>query len=226
LFAINHAATALVIKKRFPAVSIVWLLLSVQLVELIWVALNYLGIEQTLTEESVNSVADIHLAYMPFSHSIVSSLIIAVLAWIMIRKLFRRPTVALAVAIGILSHIILDVVTHSQDIAVVPFVWESKIGLGLYELPLLAFFVETAYGVFCWWYFGGGKALLATILIFNLANFSFFSTAANGPEALMANHPLWIVTAVAMQIIVSLTLVGYFARRDDAMQKQPADNIR
>ena len=36
MFAINHAATALVIKKRFPTVPMIWLLLSVQLVELMW----------------------------------------------------------------------------------------------------------------------------------------------------------------------------------------------
>ena len=70
MFAINHAATALVIKKRFPTVPMIWLLLSVQLVELMWVILNYLDIEETSTEESVRSVADIHLAHMPFSHSI------------------------------------------------------------------------------------------------------------------------------------------------------------
>ena len=173
-------------------------------------------IEETSTEESVRSVADIHLAHMPFSHSIASSSIITFLAWILIAKVLRRPTVALAVSIGIFSHIVLDVMTHSQDISVVPFIWDAKIGLGLYEIPLLAFFVEAAYGVFCWWLFGGGRALLATILIFNLANFSFFSAAVSGPETLMANHPLWIVTAVALQIIITLALVGYLARRDAA----------
>jgi hypothetical protein len=183
---------------------------------LMWVALNFLGVEKTSTEDSVRSVADIHLAYMPFSHSIISSVIIALLAWLIIAKLMRRPILALAVAIGILSHIVLDVLTHSQDIAVVPFVWDEKIGLGLYEIPLLAFIVEMAYGICCWWYFGGGKALLAIILLFNLANLSFFASAVSGPEALMAHHPLWIVTAVGLQIVITLALVGWFSRREAA----------
>lgn len=216
MFAINHAATALIIKKRFPTAPMIWILLSVQFVELMWVALNYLGVEKTSTEDTVRSVADIHLAYMPLSHSIASSVIIALLAWLMVAKLMGRPVLALAVAIGILSHIVLDVLTHSQDIAVVPFVRAEKIGLGLYEIPLLAFFVETAYGVFCWRFFGGGKALLAVILVFNLANFSFFASAVGGPETLMAHQPLWIVTAVGLQIVITLALVGWFSRREAA----------
>ena len=85
-------------------------------------------------------------------------------------------------------------------------------GIELYAIPLAAFFVETAYGLFCWWIFRGSKALLAAILAFNLANISFFSAALKGPEVLMANHPMWIVSAVAVQIVVTLVLVGLLAK--------------
>ena len=56
MFAINHAATALLINKRFPEEPIIPLLFSVQLMELLWVALNLLGVERTTTEPSVRSV--------------------------------------------------------------------------------------------------------------------------------------------------------------------------
>src|SRR5713226_3183581 len=72
MFAIDHAATALLVKRKYPSASMVWLLLSVQLMELLWVAFNYLGWEKTTTEQTVKSVSDIHLAYMPYSHSIDS----------------------------------------------------------------------------------------------------------------------------------------------------------
>jgi hypothetical protein len=35
--------------------------------ELLWVVLNYAGVERTTTEPVVRYVGDIHLAYMPFS---------------------------------------------------------------------------------------------------------------------------------------------------------------
>lgn len=214
MFAINHAATALVIKKYYDDVPLVWLLVSVQLVEMLWVVLNYAGIEKTVTEPAVQSVKDIHLSYMPYSHSLMSTVVISLLAWWIIRRFLGQPRLAAAVAIGIASHIVLDLLTHTRDIQLAPFVPAPKFGLGFYDVPLAGFFLETAYGLLCWRLFGGGKKLLATILVFNLANLSFFSAAVPGPEALMANHPLWIVTAVALQIPVTLILVGVFSTRN------------
>ncbi len=83
MFAINHAATALVIKKAYPNVPIAAILISVQLIEILWVILNFLGIEKTTTENSVKSVKDVHLAYMPYSHSMVTTVGLAAGAWIL-----------------------------------------------------------------------------------------------------------------------------------------------
>ena len=89
MFAIDHAATALLIKRRYPSVSLVPILISVQAMELAWVALNYLGIERTTTETTVRSVADIHLAYMPYSHSVGTPILAALIAWLIIEKGFQ-----------------------------------------------------------------------------------------------------------------------------------------
>jgi hypothetical protein len=74
MFAIDHAATALLIKRRYPTVPLTPLLIAVQAMELAWVALNYLGLERTSTEPVVRSVADIHLGFMPYSHSVATGL--------------------------------------------------------------------------------------------------------------------------------------------------------
>lgn len=58
--------------------------------------------------------------------------------------------------------------------------------------------------------------LLAIIVGFNLANFTFFSTAIIGPEALLANQPLVLTTIVFVQIVLTLTLVGRLSRRNVA----------
>lgn len=212
MFAINHAATALVVKKKYPQAPLPLLLVGVQLIELLWVAFNYLGIERTNTESTVHSVADVHLAHMPYSHSIVSTVVVSLTAWLVLAKGFRKPVVATAVAIAIASHIVLDLLTHSGDIAFAPFMDFGKFGLGLYSVPLVAFVAETAYGLACWWIYRGNGRLLATILGFNLANFTFFSAAIAGPEALLANHPLVLTTIVFAQIVITLTLVGWFAK--------------
>ncbi len=45
-----------------------------------WVVLNFLGIEETTTEKEVRYVGDVHLLYMPFSHSVLTMVGVAALA--------------------------------------------------------------------------------------------------------------------------------------------------
>lgn len=214
MFAIDHAATALLIKRKFPQTPLPWLLLSVQFMEILWVAFNYLGIERTTTEAAVHTVSEIHLSHMPYSHSVASGLLLALAAWLLIAKGLHRSAAGLAVGIGVVSHLILDLLTHAPDIVLAPGISEPKLGLGLYSVaPLIAFVVELIYGIICWRVFQGRGALLFVIVLFNLANLSMFSVAIPGPEEFLAGRPTVIVTVIAVQIAVTLYLVGIFSRR-------------
>ena len=212
MFAINHAATALIIKKGFTDVPIIWLLISVQFMEILWVILNFLGVEQTTTGSEVRYVGDVHLSYMPFSHSIVTMVGIALLAWLIISKGLGRPDIGIAVGIGVISHLILDLITHSNDIVISPFINGPKYGLGLYaKFPVVAFVLEIGYGIICWWSYKGGLVLLSIIIVFNLANISMFFSGIPGIEKYMANRPLLITTIILVQILVTMILVGIFS---------------
>jgi len=213
MFAVDHAATALLIKRRFPSVPLTPLLLSVQAMELAWVGLNCLGVERTTTEATVRSVADIHLAYMPYSHSVATAAGAALLAWLVVEKGLGRPLLGRALGIGVTSHLVLDVVTHARDIAL----WPGStlaLGLGLYDrAPMWGFALEIAYGVMCWRVYRGSRSLLAMIILGNLANITLFSAAIPGPEQYLAGHPLMLVTLIAVQIVVTLVLVDVLATR-------------
>jgi hypothetical protein len=212
MFAINHAATALVIKKEFINVPMVWLLISVQFMEILWVILNFLGVERTSTEKEVRYVGDIHLSFMPFSHSILSMIGVALLAWFVLSKGLGLPGAGLAVGIGVISHLILDLITHDKDMAIAPLTESPKFGLGLYaKHPIVAFVLEIGYGIVCWWIYKGSWALLGVIVIFNLANISMFFSAVAGIEKHMANRPRLISAVILAQILVTLTLVGIFS---------------
>jgi len=189
------------------------LLVSVQAMELAWVGLNYLGIERTTTEATVRSVADIHLAYMPYSHSVGTAVGAAVLAWLIIEKGFGRAALGRAVAFGIVSHLILDLATHAHDIVLWPGWSTPKLGLGLYEAaPFAAFIVEFLYGIFCWYVYRGSAGLFALISLGNLANLSILSPAIPGPEQFLAGRSMLVVTFIFVQIVMTLLLVGVLAR--------------
>jgi hypothetical protein len=216
MFAVDHAATALLIKRRFPSVSLAPMLLSVQAMELAWVGLNYLGIERTTTEASVRSVADIHLAYMPFSHSVATAVGGALLAWLVVERGLGRPLLARAIGLGIVSHLVLDLVTHAQDIVLWPGSTLPALGLGLYDrAPMWGFALEMVYGLICWRVYHGSRSLLAMIVLGNFANITLFSAAIPGPEQYLAGHPLMLVTVIFVQIVATLALI-------DKLATQPA----
>ncbi len=207
MFAINHAATGLIIKRAFPRVPMPWILLSVQGMELLWVALNYAGIEKTTTEDEVDYVGDIHLSRMPYSHSVATMLGVAFLAWLVLRS-FGWPDIGLAVAIGVTSHLVLDLITHSPDITLAPFVDHPKLGLGLYaRYPSAAFVVELGYGTLCWSIYRGSLLLLAVIILFNLANLPMFSKPLGKALRPLAGRPRLIVTVILIQIVVTLAFI-------------------
>ncbi len=211
MFAINHAATGLIIKKIYPDVPMTVILVSVQLIEILWVVFNFIGVEKTTTENSVQSVSDVYLEYMPFSHSVVSTVVLTIGAWILVASGFKAVDIGTAVALGICSHLVLDLISHARDVAIAPFLGSRKLGLGLYEKPTVAFVFETIYGIFCWCVYGGSTALFWIIILFNLANASFFIKAIPGPERFLAHRPIWITAVVALQIIVTAALVGLFS---------------
>jgi hypothetical protein len=183
--------------------------------ELAWVGLNYGGIERTETEATVQTVADIHLAYMPYSHSVLTALFAALLVWFCVEKGAGFAALGRALALGIVSHLVLDLVTHDRDIALWPGVSKATLGFGLYGVaPPVAFGVELAYGIVCWRIHRGTKALLALIVLGNLMNVSLFFRAVPGPEIWLAGHPLRIVSLVFVQIVGTLWLVGVFGGRE------------
>jgi hypothetical protein len=210
--AINHAATALVINKRWPGVPVIPVLLSVQLVEIFWVAFNLMGIEVTTTEPQVRALNDIHLAYMPYSHSIAATFILGLTVWLVFSKLLKMPYWGLALAVAVSSHIVLDLITHVQDIALAPGIVSPRFGSGLYGIPTLAIVVETIYGIWCWWVFRGSRALLVVIVLFNLGALSFYSPLIPGPEQFLAGNSKIFAAAIGVHITVGLVVIGYFSR--------------
>jgi membrane-bound metal-dependent hydrolase YbcI (DUF457 family) len=214
LFAINHAAAALLVKRRYPDVPLVPILIAVQAMELLWVVLNYAGVERTTTEPVVRYVGDIHLTDMPFSHSVATMLGAAALAWA-IGAIAGRPRLGAAVALGVASHLVLDLATHDRDIALAPFLNGPAYGTQLYgRFPLGAFLLELGFGVLCWWVYRGGVALLALIVGFNVANLSLFFPALPGLERLLANRSTLLTTMILVQILVTLWAVWWGARRN------------
>jgi hypothetical protein len=218
MYAITHASAALVLKRKYSRVGLWPLLISVQLVELLWVAFTYLGIEHfRATPDAV------HLDFLPYSHSVFTGALLAVVAWLM-GKSVHRSNLGIAIALGIFSHIVLDIIQHEPNITLLPMTWGPRLGLNLQGYPLLDFIVELAFCVACWKIFGGSRGLLVGIVIFNLINIPLMFPR---PDSLtpIIEHPAILPTLILVQIGSTWLLVWWLGRRTIYLEDKPRGTL-
>ena len=212
MFAINHAATALIFKRRFEDVPLVALLVSVQAMECAWVALNYPA--SSTRQPSLRAVRRRHppriYALLALGADGTRSGASRVVDRSARRSCATRSDPWLR-----------DPLTSSPRSADAQWRHRAgtvygapRYGTFLYgQLAPLAFLVELAYGIVCWWIFRGSRTLLAVVVGFNLANISEFFRSIPGPEDALAGRPLTLVTVILLQIVVTMWAVWWSAGR-------------
>jgi hypothetical protein len=120
--------------------------------------------------------------------------------------------VAIAVAIGILSHVLLDIVHHEPDIALLPIGAGPRFGLGLAGAPVWDFVVELIYCVLCWFAFRGSKGLLLALIVLNIMDLPLMFPRP-GTGAMLAQYPAVLPTIILTQILLTWWAVARFAGR-------------
>lgn len=129
-----------------------WVLfIAVQFVDVLWAVLVLLGIEHVRIVPGITATNPLDLYYMPYTHSLVGSVLWAGVAFAVYR--FVRTWRGSAVIIGaaVLSHWVLDFVVHRPDL---PLYGDTmKVGLGLWNYPAIALTAEAAllFGGLVWY---------------------------------------------------------------------------
>lgn len=118
----------------------------------------------------------------------------------------HRKNVGAAVALGIMSHIVLDIIHHEPNIALLPLAWGPRFGLNLQGYPLLDFVVELAFCIACWKIFDGSKGLLIGIVVFNLINIPLMFPRP-GSLVPLAHNRLILPTVILIQIVATWLVV-------------------
>lgn|ERR1051325_5685310 len=120
---IGHHAAAFAAKRVAPAVSLDVLMGAAMWLDLLWPVLTLAGVEHFRIDRGNTAFTPLDFYDYPISHSLLMALVWSLLA----AALFKRAIVGLAV----LSHWVLDFVTHRPDLAVWP--GGPKVGLGLWN---------------------------------------------------------------------------------------------
>jgi len=75
-------------------------------------------------------------------------------------------------------------------------------GFGIIKAPVLDFAIELLYGVFCWWYFKGSRALLIVIIVFNVLDLPVMLASGDSLRPLQ-QHPYLLPSFILFQILIT-----------------------
>jgi hypothetical protein len=129
---IGHFALGFAAKRATPHVPLVALFAAAQLADLMWPFLLLAGVEQVRIAPGDTAFTPLDFVSYPYSHSLVLLAVWGVAFGIVYARAARGTTRELAVlAALVVSHWVLDFVTHRPDMPIYP--GGARYGLGLWN---------------------------------------------------------------------------------------------
>jgi len=215
---IGHFGLGFGAKRAAPAVSLGTLFIACQFADLLWPTLVILGYERVEVQTGATVMTPLNFISYPYSHSLVALCAWGAMfgaAYILVRR--GRIQAALTIALLVVSHWLLDYVTHRPDMPLT-LSGSTRVGLGLWNSMIGTLVVEGAIfaagivlylrattardrvGVWSFW------GLVAFLIVVHLAS-------TFGPPPPTASAVAW--SAQAMWLIVAW---GYWVDRHRVRQ--------
>ena len=141
---LGHVALGLAAKRAAPTTSLGVLVLAAQLADAVWPVLVGLGVEQVAIDPGNTRVTPLNFVSYPYSHSLLTMGLWAI-AFAYAFGLSRGQRTVSILAALVISHWVLDVVSHRPDMPLTPTgpklglgLWNSIAGTMIVELPMYA----------------------------------------------------------------------------------------
>ena len=163
---IGHYGVSFAVKRAAPSLSLTWLFLAVQGLDILFACLVLAGVEHLRIVPGFTAYNPYELYDMPISHSLLGAIVWAFLASLAARAVHLPWKPAAIIGVAVFSHFILDVPMHTPDL---PLAWRGtpKIGLGLWNHRAVSLALELiALGAGLLLYVRGRKPLRARFWIF------------------------------------------------------------
>lgn len=138
---IGHFGLALAAKRVAPKTSLGALVFATEFVDLLWPICLLLGIEHVAVVPGITRMTPLDFTDYPITHSLLMGVVWAIVVGGIYFVQRRYGRGALIVAVGVLSHWILDWVTHRPDLTLYPGS-AAKYGLGLWNHPAAEMILE------------------------------------------------------------------------------------
>lgn len=139
---VGHYGPSFLAKRFAPSVSLWVLFIAVQLLDVAWAILVFLGVERLRIVPGFTATNALDLYYMPYTHSLPGALAWAAGAAILYRVLTGSSRGSVLVGVAVFSHWPLDLLVHRPDLPL--FDDTAKVGLGLWDYPYVTLLIEAA----------------------------------------------------------------------------------
>ncbi len=174
---IGHYGVSLAAKKYESRISLGILFFAVQFLDILFAILVLLNIEHMRIVPGFTKFNPYDLYYMPYSHSLLGSLLwsmlVALIYWWVVRPWDSGSKGAAIIGFAVFSHFLLDLPMHVHDMPLLMSESSTKLGLGLWNHRNLSLLAEAV----C--FFGGaflylrstqavskfGQAITATVFL-------------------------------------------------------------
>lgn len=136
---LGHYAVGFASKRYAPEVPLGWLLAAPLLLDLLWPVFLLFGWEEVRVAPGDTAFTPLAFVRYPWSHSLAMAIVWSVAAAIFLARAGRGlvpaaalPRTAAIVGGAVLSHWILDALTHRRDLQYAPG-FEARVGLGMWN---------------------------------------------------------------------------------------------
>jgi hypothetical protein len=218
---VGHYGVSFAAKRVAPSVPLWVLFVAVQLLDVFWAPLVLLGIEKVRIVPGITASNPFDLYYMPYTHSLLAALLWSAGAFLVYRLSARHGApgqAAVVVGLAVLSHWILDFLVHRPDLPL--YDNTAKVGLGLWNVPAVAFGLEAALlfggmGL----YFGAASAPRRPMVLFGLVMLAIQAYIFFGPPPVSDRAAAWtalVAYAVFAAVVARLTRAPEATRQGGA----------
>jgi len=154
---IGHFAVGLASKRVAPRASLGVLMAAPNLLDLLWPIFLLLGWEQVRIDPGNSAFTPLDFVSYPISHSLLTACGWGVLFALLYWALTRYIRGAVVIAFSVVSHWVLDFVTHRPDMPLYP--GGPRVGLGLWNSIPATIAIEVAmYVAGAWLYLSMTRA--------------------------------------------------------------------
>lgn len=183
------------------------LLFACQFADLLWPTLVILGVEQVAIEPGATAVTPLNFISYPYSHSLLTLCASGVLIGVAYAVATRsRVIAAVTLALLVVTHWILDVITHRPDMPLTLTTGSARLGLGLWSSVPGTLCVEFAlFGIGAWIYARttAARDRTGSLAFWTLVAFLALVMVANvfGPPPPSAMAVAWSAQAIWLLVV-------------------------